>query len=151
MIRQARIVEIDDHTVLLELMENLRCADCTALCSKRLFSLFGQQNNTIAVTRGVHHNTSMHIGDNGFFTEQHQMGQVIVIRIHENHILYSSIRLYLLPIILLLVLLAAGYGLFKIAGWPADLGGLLGFICGLVWLAYGHKKITRPEVTFLNQ
>ena len=76
---------------------------------------------------------------------------MVALRIRENHILHASGRLYLLPIVVLLVLLAAGYGLFKWVGWSADLGGLLGFVCGLIWLAYGHKKSSSPEVTFLDQ
>jgi len=85
----------------------------------------------------------------GFFTEKHQVGQTVVMRIQENHLLHTSVRLYLLPLLLLLLPLSIGYVIFKAVGWSADLGGLLGFLAGLSWLMYGRRKTTRPEVTFL--
>ena len=152
MLRQARIVDIDDHSVLLKLLENPRCADCTALCGQRLLSLFGQNTENIVVQRG-NSRSSSHIDDQGFFTDQHEIGQTVVMQIHHQQLLNSSIHLYLMPLLVLLLSLLFGYTAFNWLGWNADGGGIIGFIVGVLFLVYfkGGRNASRPEVTFLQQ
>jgi positive regulator of sigma E activity len=116
------------------------------------FLFHKHKNNELIVALDKSKSSTYHlIDEKGFFQQAHQPNDIIGIKYNEKQLLKITSLLYGLPILLMVVFLIIGSMTFARFGMNSDLGGIIGFMLGL--LATRHiiknKKIT-PKVEFFK-
>lgn len=156
MIRLATISQIDCNEVRLSLQSNKECNDCKSRCSDGFLSFLFHKASTedLVVSLTNKSKQTAHLVDQEhFFQGGYSVSDIVGLKFDEKELFRLSLYLYGVPIALLLIMLGSGYGFFSWLHINADLGGLLGFVCG-VYLAkllikYQGLKL-RPRVTFFK-
>tara|TARA_R110002111_G_scaffold25053_1_gene55301 strand:+ start:964 stop:1383 length:420 start_codon:yes stop_codon:yes gene_type:complete len=124
--QQATVIEVDDETIWLQAERQSTCSQCqvkqgcgTGMLAKHV----GKRFSKIAVNKTV----------------ETTVGQVVTIAIPEQALLEGAVRMYLLPLALLL--------LFSIMARAGQLGeaieiiaGLGGFAGGCIWVKHSLKN-----------
>jgi sigma-E factor negative regulatory protein RseC len=132
---QGIVVEIDDIFAVVRTIRSSGCQQCTAnkgCGTASLASVIGQKSNQIRV---VNHLAA-------------QVGDQVIIGLEEQALLRTSLALYLLPI-LGLIIAAGGYeALVHFTQLPhyellSVLAGFIGFFIGLRWIKHVAAKMSQ--------
>ncbi len=154
MIRQARVLLQQPHSLTLQLVRFEKCAGCPKHCNEPLFDLFGLKKNTFTLAAN---DQRYQLIDNQHKLSQTGLeGQLLSLSIDHNDLLKSSMLLYLLPLLICLLCLLAGHYLGTVADWNRDLSALLGLLLGLGMVyvlsqaeIFSKNLKFRPKVTIL--
>lgn len=151
--RLTRVVEHNNHSVVLELVQAEKCAGCPAHCNEPLIQLFALKNNRFELNKS---NKYFDIEDqHNLFSKNDLTGQMLTLNIPSHSVMLSSGMLYLLPLLSVMLLIVLGHYLGYVGGLNTDLTALVGLFFGL-YVSYvltqkttkKHLKI-RPKVTIL--
>jgi len=153
-IKLARILQIDEKVVELDMEKNDSCADCKSGCSDGFLSFLFSKKTIISVSKDQEFNSQTHLNDKtGFFSQGYQKGDVIGMKFNENQLFKLALALYGLPVLLIIVSLVVFYYLFSLLNFNHDLGGIIGLILGLVIskivIKLNHNKF-KPQVKFFK-
>lgn len=153
MIKLAKISEIDNQKVVVNLQQSQECSDCKSRCSDGFLNfLFKNNNNEIVVALNDTKLSGTFITDaESFFTSENKIDDVIGLKFNETQLFRLSFLLYGLPILLIVIALIFGVLLFENMGLNADLGGVLGLVLGLLISKLVINKFkSMPKVTFFK-
>lgn len=155
MIKLAKILHIDDVNVTLKLERDNQCSDCESHCSDGFLRfLFNKKNKgELIVARSGNENRHHLVDKDGFFNQGYNVNDIIGLNFDETNLLKLTSILYGLPILLVVLMLIAGYLAFDALSLNADSGGVIGFIIGLLLAKFiiqkNHQKI-QPSVKFFK-
>ncbi|VAW43655.1 hypothetical protein MNBD_GAMMA02-1024 [hydrothermal vent metagenome] len=152
--RLARVIARSNHSVVLNLVQAEKCADCPANCNKPLIDLFSLRKNLFTLSKN-NRNYQL-IDGNGLLSKPTLLDELINIEIDTDDLVKSSALLYLLPLLTCLLFLTIGHFAGLYWNLSTDLMALLGFILGLavIYLLARRKNNQqhlkfRPKVTIL--
>lgn len=157
MIKLAKIISINADVATLKIQdENCQSSGCQKGCKKGLLSfLFPALNKGfLTVALNSDQSSHYHVKDSqNFFTEKHRENDIVGLKFSEKHLLKLSLMLYGLPIISMLLIMMVSYKFFSMLNYPADLGGLIGLLSGLMIakaLIKHNKGLMSPSVKFFK-
>ncbi len=156
MIKLARIKNINDAQVELDLQTQEPCTNCQSRCHSGFldFIFHKSKSNSISVARNKSTQSTSHLVDTtGFFKKGYKVNEIIGLDFKQTQLLKLSFLLYGLPIVLALICLMIGYSSFSYYQLSADAGGSIGLLLGLFLakqlIRYQHKKF-KPQVKFFK-
>ncbi|GEM_PF-6851189 len=133
--RHARVTGVSPETIEAIIERPAACVGCTGGCHKNALDWFsGAQGNRVIIHRKhsqPQHTRSLFDHD-GFFSENPQVGDRFVIELDDNVMLRSAGWLYGLPLLFIVLGMGVFYLAFSVWTWPADLGGVVGALMGLL-------------------
>jgi positive regulator of sigma E activity len=139
--RTARIIRVTPDYLEAVIEKPLACAGCTGSCHRNIVHwLSGRNQDRLIIYRQASGKKAASaalsqgqiVDAQQFFPENPSVGQRFGVEFDESSLLRSAFWLYAMPLMLMLAGLAIGYFLFRSLGYSADLGGLLGLLCGLL-------------------
>ena len=135
MIKLARILQINTANVVLKLENDTQCIDCKSRCSDGFLRfLFNKNKQGVVIVKKTRtqYEAGHLIDENGFFNGTQLTDDVIGIKFDEAQLLKLSLVLYGLPIFIMIIGLVSGFLFFTWLSLNQDLGGILGFVSGLL-------------------
>ena len=114
-----RIVAIDDDGLWVQTIRKSACASCSAQkgCGQAVLSKLGREPGYIKVSL------------NGDSADSYQLDQFVQVGIGEAVLVKSTLLIYLLPLVLMLVGILISSSWFS-QEWQALLGGIVGLVGG---------------------
>jgi len=153
--RVAKVMALQSGTITLKLIKAKNCQGCPINCNQPLVDLFALRQNTFTLSAN---HPQYELSDPEALLQQSDLvDQKVTLMINPNDLLTSSARLYLLPLLLLLLALSGGHFISQWLGWPSDLMALFALLIGVgCWHFIIRRKMTikplkfRPKVTILS-
>jgi positive regulator of sigma E activity len=153
--RLARVVAQGKNSVTIQLQRTEKCSGCTSNCNQPLFNLFGMKKNVLTLSQ---HNKNYLIDDkNHLLSQKLTVGQPLTIQISEHDLFRYSGLLYLLPLIICLIMISAGYWFGDWIGANSEATSLIGLAVGFLMVflffkkdMFGQHLKFRPIVTILE-
>jgi positive regulator of sigma E activity len=133
-IKLAKILQINTANVVLKLENDTQCLDCKSRCSDGfLHFLFNKnkQGEIIVKKTKTQYEAGHLVDENGFFNGSQLIDEIVGLKFDETQLLKLSLILYGLPIVIMVIGLISGFLFFTWLSLSQDLGGILGFVCGL--------------------
>ncbi|MCX7555020.1 SoxR reducing system RseC family protein [Marinicella sp. S1101] len=152
--RLGSVVAKNSHTIVVKLMQAERCVGCPVNCNKPLVDLFGMRKNLFVLSK-KNQRYDLHDPQN-LINDELKLEQLVSININQNDLMFSSLWLYLLPLLFCLLGISAGHYLASLWHLSSDFTALLGLFIGLAMsfmllrekFNAKHLKF-RPKVTIL--
>ncbi len=152
--RIARVVARNNHSVWLNLIQTERCVGCPSNCNKPLINLFSSHNNLFKLSKSSSQYQLLDPGDT--FQRPDLLNQMVQLEFNNHDLMKSSARLYLVPLLIIMLSLLAGHWVGVWLNISADLTAGLGFIGGLLLVYLAARRVQafsplkfRPKVTIL--
>lgn len=142
-------------TITLKLIRSENCQGCPINCNEPLVDLFAMRKHTFTLTEK--HPQYLLNDPEGLLGQPSLLHQQLRLQIDQHDLLTSSVWLYLVPLMVLLLSVSFGHGLALLLGWSVDLMAVLSLLLGVVlWHFFIRTKNLnkplkfRPKVTILS-
>ena len=156
MIRWATIVAKTPQWVELKLIRKTPCQGCSGQCHRPLFKLFSIQDDNFRIHQqqsGLQlENSHLLFGDD---SSARQEGQQVGLQIDDGAMLSGGFQFYVLPLLVVIMAMAAGHYFAVLIEQSPDLWAFLGMLLAFTWMLFRHRikrsshSSTLPIVTIL--
>lgn len=149
-------MQIDAAKVTLKLEPDTQCSDCKSRCHDSFLNFLFHRNHDgiLSVALNKEQTKYSHLDDkNKFFNDKPSIGDIVGIKFNESQLFKLALILYGLPIMLIVLLLIAGYYSFAWFNLNTDVGGIIGLVTGLFlarYLIQFNNSRIKPQVSFFS-